>query len=256
MAKKQRVGVARGPDEIRAEIAHALKHRQVISIVTFGLGESLLEYLNVAIPFFARELQRADLAPALEASVRILVRNALWRNVKQLLFRERVLDPTDPDEHQRINELLLDHYQPETLELFKPRFIRQNLPVTIVINYTSMVIFLKVKNNFALMPLDERDLRRKLAGSATLEEYFLIQEVQGRNPDPEARDAAALLEGIGLHAHQYTVTNEHTTRETIAGLEFPLNANYVPTRARFERQRREVDMQPDKFRVMFAGGDE
>jgi len=162
-----------------------------------------------------------------------LIGNAVKANLKRAFFRKHEYSLEDPESYERGLEAFKKNYR----EIRKEEYVRAleelELVVTVETDLDNDRFLAFVENNTIMLAEEEGRLRTKLAGamnSDELAEFYLNYGDDMEGGGIGLAMIVFLIREIGFNPGNFRVF--HRNGKTIARLEFPLHANYVPIRER------------------------
>ena len=179
--------------------------------------------------------------------------NATKANFKRVLFIDKGIDASEPAEYEQGLEIFRNHLTEERVRAYKDRFIEYGFPVIATFYFQPDVFFIKVKNNFTLLPEEEKKIREKFREAHTFANLLDFYMEYGDNTEGAGLGLAMvgiLLDESGIDKHAFTLySNQYN--ETAARLEIPLSPDYVPRRKQFEEQLAASGLPLEAFRREF-----
>jgi hypothetical protein len=165
-----------------------------------------------------------------------LIGNAVKANLKRVYFRKHNYDMNDPESYRRGVIAFMRDYNSIDEEEYKQAMQQMdfNVQVKVDVNQERLLIF--VENTSVLLDEEERRIRSKLAGSSDIENIVDFSLHFGDDTEGRGLGLAMivlLMKDLGFDPGFFRVFQ--TGEKTVARLEFPLNADYVPIRNRINR---------------------
>ena len=239
--------------DVRARLEARLESDNIVSFRTYYLsdyGEKVLHTITDAI---LDKLGRKDMLDIVYSAAKELIINATKANYKRVLFREKGLDPNNPEEYDKGLEVFRQHLNEELIRSYREKFIEFDYPVVATFYFQKDVFFIKVKNNFTLYPAEEAKIREKFREAHSFANLLDFYMEYGDNTEGAGLGLAMvgiLLDESGIDKHAFTLfSNKYN--ETAAKLEIPLSESYVPRRVRFQEQWEASGLPLEEFRRDF-----
>ncbi|MCP5483482.1 MAG: hypothetical protein H7A21_18745 [Spirochaetales bacterium] len=240
--------------EIERSVALAVEEARPVSLVTYFLtdrGEGMLHAICRAL---LEARGRPDLLDIVYTAAKELILNGTKANVKRVLFREQGLDAANEADYRRGMDLFKGELREERIAAYRSRFKEYDLPVTATFYGNPLVLNIKVKNNFPLLPQEEQRIREKFDRAqsfSSLIDFYTEHADESEGAGLGLTMVGLLLDESGIDKHAFTLYSNPIYGETAARLEIPLSDEYVPKRKRFEIEREEHDLSSDEFRRRF-----
>lgn len=242
------------PEQIRKTVDSAVYNQQIITFVTYMLTDYGEETLRIALSGILERYGRMDIFDIAYTAAKELIINGTKANLKRILFKKMNLDMTDEDDYNKGMDYFRANLTEDKIRSYKNHFKESNLPVITTIYYSPNVLNIKVKNNFTLLPIEEKRIREKFSNAtsfANLFDFFMEYGEQAEGAGLGITMVGILLDQSGIDKHAFTLYSSRKYNETIAKLEIPLTEDYIPKRVKFSQEMEESGKSPDMLRAEF-----
>ena len=212
------------------------------------LDKSVAEQLQGTLKDIEKNLGIEGLGSTLYNVIMELAGNAVKANIKRVYFKKngyRISDPLSYAEgilafSQDVKNTNTSEYEKALEEL--------ELNVAIDVDLTGDRLLIQVENNLLLLEEEEKRIRTKLAEAMGTKDIvkFYVQfgdETEGRGLGLAM--VVLLIKDLGFNPENFRVF--HKGSKTVARIEFPLTANYVPLR---ERTGERLNIKQGPFKVV------
>ncbi|MCB1306998.1 MAG: hypothetical protein KDK30_02405 [Leptospiraceae bacterium] len=166
-----------------------------------------------------------------------LVRNAVKANLKRVFFQQHKYNIHDTDAYHRGLKDFIQHYQNINESDYRSALEELNFHVEVRSDLNKDRLLIFVENNSLLHAEEELRIRRQLAASAGIKNIVNFSVEYGDETEGRGLGLAMivlLIRDMGFDPEHFRVY--HTDGKTTARIEFPLSANYIPLRERYERE--------------------
>ncbi len=215
-------------------IKKAIENGKVITLVTYTLRETGEARLKAIIETMLANYDRMDLMEVLYTSAKEMVINATKANLKRILFKESNFDVADTSQYEKGMTVFKEELNEQNLIEYETKFKKENFPVDITFVHDKNRILLKVKNRFTMYQQEEERVRIKAAKAMEYEDLIQFYMEQGDSTEGAGMGITLitiLLRQAGIDPHCFSIfSNQYD--ETVARVEIPLDANYMPKRVR------------------------
>lgn len=240
-------------EDMKTEIREMVKNDQIISLVTYVLSDYGENLLNITAQTVLEKYDRKDLMEIVYTSAKELVINATKANLKRLIFNRHKIDPDSEEDYKKGVALLKGELTEENLSANKDALKENNLKVTATMYYGEKFFNIKVKNNFPLLPAEEKRIRekfRKAQSFSSLLDYYMHYGDDTEGTGLGLTMVGILLDESNIDKHNFTLSS-NVFNETAAKLEIPLRDDHVGKRQIFEQKWKESGMSLEDFREKF-----
>ncbi len=208
------------------------KRHKKISLRT--LDESEENEIREFLDELEQNLELDSLSHILHSLLHELITNGVKANLKRAFFQEHEYDPDDPESYIRGVREFKDNYLELADKSIHRRALKNlDLNTTIEFHMDEDRLLIQVENNVLMLPEEERRIRDKLnkaMGTRDLVEYAKDYEDETEGKGLGLAMIILLIKFLGFSPEHFRVYSHEGG--TIARLEFPLNKDYVPIRAR------------------------
>ena len=182
-----------------------------------------------------RELAVDGLGVAVTTSVLELVENAVKANLKRAFFERHGYSLDDPESYANGVAAFKQSYDRIKDQEYIRALGELELAVTVELNQDRNRLLIHIENNAVLLAAEEERIRQRLAAAMAASHLadFCVQ--YGDETEGSGLGLAMivfLIRNLGFSADHFRVFQKGA--KTIARLEFPLTADYVPIRNRWK----------------------
>lgn len=244
-------------EEMKSEIREMVKNDQIISLVTYVLSDYGESLLNTTAQTVLDKYDRKDLMEIVYTSAKELVINATKANLKRLIFNQHNIDIENDEDYAKGVALLKGQLTEQNLAAQKEALKENNLKVTATMYYGEKYFNIKVKNNFPLLPAEEKRIREKFQKAqsfSSLLDYYMHYGDDTEGTGLGLTMVGILLDESNIDKHNFTLST-NVFNETAAKLEIPLRDDYISKRQVFENQWKESGLGLGEFREKFREKD-
>jgi len=191
---------------------------------------------------FVRELtgryNRLDLAPPLEIILKELTTNAAKANFKKIFFAENGLLMEDPAQYEEGVVKFRQIFSEDMFAEYALKAREARLDVTTVFDFNDDRFAIEIRNNVPMSSAEEKRVRDKLAIAMRCDnagEFIMenVDETEGAGLGLMLCIAA--LRSISVNPRYLSIATDLQSH-TVARLVVPLRSDYVPDRARWEKE--------------------
>ncbi len=173
----------------------------------------------------------------LTTAVLELVENAVKANLKRAFFIKNGYAFDNHSEYEKGIQAFVKAY-PDIRQGHYSEALRElALVVSVEVDYNDQRLLVFVENNAVLVSQEEERIRKQLAAamlSDKLAEFYVHYGDETEGSGLGLAMIVVLIRNLGFAAENFRVFQQGD--RTIARLEFPLNADYVPIRERWRRE--------------------
>jgi len=165
-----------------------------------------------------------------------LVGNAVKANLKRVFFRENNFRFDEPESYRAGVDAFKADYENIRKDKYTQALEDLNLTVTVEVDLNNDRLLTYVENNTVMVFEEEKRVRKKLADAMKSPELLDFYMNYGDEMEGGGIGLAMiifLIKQMGFDPGHFRVF--HRSEKTIARLEFPLKADYVPIRSRYEK---------------------
>jgi hypothetical protein len=195
-------------------------------------GETRLKYI---IEKLLEKYQKPELLELLYTAAKELVVNCTKAAIKRIIFHEKGISLQDEEAQEKVmvefKESLTDKKFPHFREAMK----KMDLKANVIFSHNDQRIILKVVNNFAILPKEEKRIREKFLNAKKFDNLFEFYMAHGDNTEGAGMGITLveiLLLQMGFDRHWFTVYSNGSG--TVARVEIPISETYKPRRVIFE----------------------
>jgi len=245
--------------EVESAIDRSLAENRVITLITYYLSRYGEHVLNAILSRILIRFGRNDLQEVVYTSVKELIMNATKANLKRVVFNDLGLDPHLPNQYDEGMAFFKKNLIEDRMKEYREKFRTANLPVTVTFYYEPFkVLHVKVKNNFTLLPEEERRIREKFDNARSFDN--LMDFYLHFSDNTEGAGMGLSLVGIlfaqsGIDRHAFSIYSSERYNETIARLEIPLGPEYRTRRDRFTEEMSRSGASAEELRQKFRRSD-
>lgn len=219
--------------KIEENLKNVIKHGKTIRLISYAMSSYVEKVMDKAIEYILEKYEKQDLKTIVYTCTKELVINGTKANIKRLFFEEQGLDINNESDYAKGVALYKDMMKEEiTLEYGKKSKVR-GLFVKISFVYNKDVLKVEVLNNTHITEQEELRLREKFAlvmQYTDLMQYYMDHADNTEGAGMGLALIMTLLMAQGIDPGFFRVGI--AKNETIARIEFPLNAKYVCERDR------------------------
>ena len=240
--------------QLRDIVGTAVQNQQTISLVTYMLSDYGEQTLKVMLAEILEKYNRIDLFDIAYTSAKELIINGTKANLKRIIFGKMNLNPYDEEENNKGMDYFRENLSEQKIRGYRSSFRENDLPVTVTLYYSPNVLNIKVKNNFPLLPIEEKRIREKFSNStsfANLFDFFMEYGDHAEGAGLGITMVGILLDQSGIDKHAFTLYSSEKYNETVAKLEIPLVDDYISKRHKFEMECGNQGMDPQEMRMEF-----
>ncbi|MBI3394566.1 MAG: hypothetical protein HY042_01905 [Spirochaetia bacterium] len=179
-------------------------------------------------------LARPGLCDVLTTAVLELVENAVKANLKRVFFQKNGYRLDDPASYSEGLTAFIKSYGRIQSDEYTRALDELNLLVTVDVDHTKERLLVFVQNDSPLLPMEEQRVRHQLASAMltdTLADFYLNYGDLSEGSGLGLAMIVILIRTLGFNPAHFRVFRNNN--RTIARLEFPLTADYVPIRNRW-----------------------
>ena len=223
------------PEDIK-RCREAVARGNQLRIRTFAMLDATEAALKEILDLILTHYRRPELVHAIYTAIKELTVNAVKANMKRVVFHRRGLDVNRPGDSEQGSLYFKERLQKGSLETFALEARELGYVVIVDFFFEPDVLLIEIRNNTLLANEENERLRNKLARSMTYED---IAQFYMDHADPTEGEGlgmtmiTVMLRQVDIDPHCFTIFTEGN--ETVARLELPMHAEYVPTRQRFEK---------------------
>jgi hypothetical protein len=214
--------------KIEENLKSVIKRGKTIRLISYAMSSYVEKVMDKTIEFILDEYKKPDLKTIVYTCTKELVINGTKANIKRLFFEEQGLDINKESDYKKGAELYKEMMKEEiTLEYGKKAKAR-GLFVKISFVYNKDVLKVEVLNNTHITEQEELRLREKFALVMQYTDFMAYYMDHADNTEGAGMGLAlimTLLMAQGIDPGFFRVGI--AKNETIARIEFPLNASYV-----------------------------
>ena len=245
----------RKPDEqIREIVDRAVHDQKIMSMETYMLSDYGERMLRIMLTGILEKYNRIDLLDIAYTSAKELIINGTKANLKRIIFGKMNLDPNNEDDYNRGMGYFRENLTEQKIRSYRADFRESRLPVTATFYYSPNVLNIKVKNNFPLLPIEERRIREKFSNTTSFANLFDFFMEYGDNTEGAGLGitmVGILLDQSGIDKHAFTLYSSMKYNETVAKLEIPLVDDYISKRHKFDMELNETGRTNSELRQEF-----
>ncbi|HMU84960.1 MAG TPA: hypothetical protein PKX74_16875 [Leptospiraceae bacterium] len=183
------------------------------------------------------DLKIDGIGVVLTTAVLELVENAVKANLKRAFFSKNTYNFEDPTSYTAGIESFVKSYPDIRQGHYDSALKDLELVVSVQVDYNDHRLLVYVENNAVLVSQEEIRIRKQLAAamlSDKIAEFYVQYGDETEGSGLGLAMIVVLIRNLGFDAHNFRVFQKDN--RTIARLEFPLNADYVPIRERWRRE--------------------
>ncbi len=241
--------------ELKEIITKAVEENKIITMRTYVLSDYGEMILKLICSTILEKTNRIDLMEICYSSAKELVINATKANVKRALFKNHGLSIENPEDYEKGISLFKENLREDKILQFKPIFIQHDLPVMATFYFSPDVLNIKVKNNFPLLPEEEKRIRdkfQKATSFSSLIDFFMEHGDSTEGAGMGLTMVGILLDQSGVNKHCFSLYSSEKYKETAAKIEIPLSPNYISKRDMFDREMKEKNISAEELRKSFT----
>ena len=209
---------------------HENRHERITLQV---LDDTVKQSLKNIFGDLEEKLCIEGLSVALYTVIMELVGNAVKANLKRAYFKENNINPDDTENYIQAVQSFKDNYEQLQKERYRSALESLELIVTIEIDLDNDRLLTFVENNTIMLAEEEKRVRKKLGTAMESDELADFFMHYGDDMEGSGLGLAMivfLIREIGFNPDNFRVY--YKENKTVARLEFPLHADYVPIRER------------------------
>lgn len=183
------------------------------------------------------ELKIDGIGVVLTTAVLELVENAVKANLKRAFFLKQGYSFDVLESYQKGIEAFVKSYTDFRQGQYDQALKELDLVVSVQVDHDADRLLVLVENNSVLLSQEEVRVRKQLAAamlSDKLSEFYIHYGDETEGSGLGLAMIVVLIRNLGFDAENFRVFRQDT--RTIARMEFPLRANYVPIRERWRRE--------------------
>ncbi|MCE9597940.1 MAG: hypothetical protein K8S54_08225 [Spirochaetia bacterium] len=172
----------------------------------------------------------------LTTAVLELVENAVKANLKRAFFMRMGFSFDDAASYSEGIQQFVKSYGDIQQGQYSEALSQLDLQVSVQVDYDDNRLLVFVENNAVLLSQEERRIRNQLGAAMTsdkLAEFYVQYGDETEGSGLGLAMIVILIRNLGFQAENFRVFQREG--RTVARLEFPLNADYVPIRERWRR---------------------
>jgi len=184
-----------------------------------------------------KELKIDGIGVVLTTAVLELVENAVKANMKRAFFSREGFTYDNIDSYKAGLAAFVKAYGDIQQGQYNDSLRELDLVVSVQVNSNDLRLLVFVENNAVLLTQEELRIRKQLSAamvSDKLAEFYLHFGYETEGSGLGLAMIVILMRNLGFDADNFRVYQ--TNGRTVARLEFPLNADYVPIRERWRRE--------------------
>lgn len=202
--------------EIEKDIEVAIESNKQINLISYALSEDMEKKLETVIEKILERFNRLDLKSTIYTCVKELAINGTKANIKKIYFDEIGIDANDPEEYNRGITLFKQHFSEQWLYEYGKKAKDHGYFVKIKFFYDDYGMRVEVSNNVAILPVDEKRLREKLAKAMQYEDIAQFYMEAADSTEGEGIGIALVVlllkgEGIDPQFFRVGIINKFTT---------------------------------------------
>jgi hypothetical protein len=224
------------PESIHQTAEQIIESESRLVIKAYGVIHSTEDFMRAFVRQITERFDRPDLAPMIEIVVKELTMNAVKANFKKIFFAENNfrIDDTAQYElgmarfHEIMDENIFINYGRKARDM--------KLSVETTFDFNKDRIIVEIRNNAPMARHEEERAREKLAKGFSVTDMteFMMTEI---DETESAGLGLALclttMRSSGIDPRLLSIYSDFES-ETIARIEVPLHAGYVPSRASWQ----------------------
>lgn len=226
------------PKDIRDAADHILETDQKLVVRAYGVIHSTEDFLRNFVRKVTEKFARADLAPVLEIVVKELMMNAAKANFKRIFFTENNIDANNHDDYRDGMQRFRDVIDENIFTTYGLKARDAKLTVEASFDFNQDRIVVEVRNNSPMTAIEEARVREKLKRGyecADMGEFLLEHMDETEGAGAGLALCVTAMRSAGLDPRLLSLAT-HAAKETVARVEVPFHAAYVPTRTRYQSQ--------------------
>lgn len=217
--------------EIEKDIEVAVEGNKQINLVSYALSEDMERKLETVIEKILERFNRADLKSSIYTSIKELAINGTKANIKKIYFDELGINPLNHTEYEEGIQLFKKHFSEAWLYEYGKKAKEHGLFVKIKFFYDEYGMRVEISNNVAILPVDEKRLREKLAQAMKYDDIAQFYMEAGDSTEGEGIGIALVVlllkaEGIDPQLFRVGIINQFTTSR----IEIPFSEEFKTIR--------------------------
>lgn len=182
---------------------------------------------------------RPELSTPIAMIIKELTVNATKANFKRIIFNENKINLKDPADYERGMKIFREAISDRMSVEYGKKAKQAGLNIHASFDFDRDRVIIEIRNNLGMTREEEARVREKLREAmrcSDVAEFMMenIDETEGAGLGLVLSLMA--LKSSGIDPHLLTIKTDYETH-TIARVEIPLHANYLPQRHRFQKQR-------------------
>ncbi len=239
---------------LKERLPELLSKELAFSFVLYNLTDEQEKSINCLLELILEKYGRKDLLDIVYSSTKEMIINATKSNLKRLVFKTLGLNINKDSDYREGMVFFKSFLNEKTLTEYENNFKQNNLPITVTIYFSPFVLNIKVKNNFTLLPVEEKRIRDKFGKASVYSNLFEFFTEYGDETEGAGMGltlVGILLDQSGISKHSFVLYSSETYKETIAKIEIPLSKEYISKRQAFSREMQEKDIPALELRKGF-----
>lgn len=223
-------------EKIHRAAEQIIESESRLVIKAYGVIHSTEDFMRAFVRQVMQRFNRSDLAPAVEIVIKELTMNAVKANFKKIYFAEAGLDMENPEQYENGMAAFRDIIDENIFVDYGKKARAAKLSVETIFDFDKDRVIIEVRNNTPMAEHEEKRAREKLDQGLKCEdmaEFMLnsLDETEGAGMGLVL--CLTTMRSAGIDPRLLSLYSDFKN-ETVARVEIPLHAGYVPSRARFQ----------------------
>lgn len=220
------------PESIHRTAEQVIESDRRLVIKAYGVINSTEDFIREFIRKVMHKYERIDLAPAIEIVVKELIMNAAKANFKKIFFAENNLQLDNPEHYEHGMARFRDMIDENIFVEYGRKAREAQLIVETSFDFDKDRLIVEIRNNVPMAEHEEKRAREKMRLGLECNDMaeFMFEHMD----ETEGAGAGLALcltamRSVDLDPRLLSIATDFKS-ETVARVEIPLNANYIPVR--------------------------
>ena len=210
-------------------------HQQIVLHV---MDRDARNHIRDVFDDLENRLRIDGIGTVLTTSILELVENAVKANLKRAFFQKHGFDIHHPDQYRQGVRAFINAFRTIPPDEYRQALLDLDLIVSVEVDNNAQRLLIYVENSALLLLEEEKRIRRQLAAAMqaeALESFYLNFGDETEGSGMGLAMIVLLIRNLGFPPEHFRVF--HRGERTIARLEFPMAADYVPLRTRWLQEK-------------------
>lgn len=227
------------PEAILQVADQTLHSEDRMVIKAYGFIPVTEYFMRDFVKKLMQKYERPELSTPIAMIIKELTVNATKANFKRIIFTEHKINRGDPADYERGMKIFREAISDRMSVEYGKKAKQARLNIHASFDFDRDRVIIEIRNNLGMTREEEARVRAKLREAmrcSDVAEFMMenIDETEGAGLGLVLSLMA--LKSSGVDPHMLTIKTDYETH-TLARVEIPLHANYLPRRHRFQKQR-------------------